>query len=317
MIGKKKAKDVQFYREASDVQFDETGNRKRKYRYGDEDEIELEQQERKRRQGLNKEFKHFADKIGETGTASTGDTLEADIPFRELSFEGVPFRTNVRLQPTTECLVHLSDPPFLVITLSEIELASLERVQFGLKQFDVVFIFSDFTRAPLQINSIPSSQLDDVKNWLNSVDIPLSEGPVNLNWGPIMKTINESPYDFFQQGGWSFLGGTAVGSDHSDDDGSDTESEFEAEPEDLVSSESAEEESEFDGSDASDDSGSASSIGGEESDADDWDELERKAARSDKKKAETNGGGADSDDSDDKPKKKKSAPKTNGKGKRR
>lgn len=62
--------DVQFYREASDVQFDETGNRKRKYRYGDEDEIELEQQERKRRQGLNKEFKHFADKIGETGTAS-------------------------------------------------------------------------------------------------------------------------------------------------------------------------------------------------------------------------------------------------------
>jgi len=35
----------------------------------------------------------------------------------------------------------------------------------------------------------------------------MSEGPVNLNWGPIMKTINESPYDFFQQGGWSFLGG--------------------------------------------------------------------------------------------------------------
>ena len=42
--------DVQFFREASDVQFDETGNRKRKYRYGDEDEIEMEQQERKRRQ---------------------------------------------------------------------------------------------------------------------------------------------------------------------------------------------------------------------------------------------------------------------------
>jgi len=42
----------------------------------------------------------------------------------------------------------------------------------------------------------------------SSVDIPLGEGPVNLNWGPIMKTINESPYDFFQQGGWrSFLGG--------------------------------------------------------------------------------------------------------------
>ena len=64
-----------------------------------------------------------------------GEPLEVDIPFRELSFEGVPFRTNVRLQPTTECLVHLSDPPFLVVTLSDIEIASLERVQFGLKQF--------------------------------------------------------------------------------------------------------------------------------------------------------------------------------------
>ncbi len=43
------------------------------------------------------------------------------------------------------------------------------------------------------------------------MDIPLSEGPVNLNWGPIMKTINEDPYEFFQQGGWSFLGGAAAG----------------------------------------------------------------------------------------------------------
>lgn len=47
------------------MQFDETGNRKRKYRYGDEDEIELEQSELKRRKALNKEFKHFAEKIAE------------------------------------------------------------------------------------------------------------------------------------------------------------------------------------------------------------------------------------------------------------
>lgn len=61
--------DVQIYREASDVQFDETGNRKRKYRYGDEDEIELEQSEMKRRRALNKEFKAFADKISEAVSA--------------------------------------------------------------------------------------------------------------------------------------------------------------------------------------------------------------------------------------------------------
>lgn len=68
--------------------------------------------------------------------------------------------------------MHLTDPPFLVVTLSEIEIASLERVQFSLKQFDMVLIFSDFSRPPLQINSISSSNLDDVKHWLESV--PLS-----------------------------------------------------------------------------------------------------------------------------------------------
>ncbi|KAF7972111.1 hypothetical protein HWV62_18942 [Athelia sp. TMB] len=310
MIGKKKAHDVQFFREASDVQFDETGNRKRKHRYGDEDEIEMEQLERKRRQMLNKEFSQFADKIADAATTSTGDTLEVDVPFRELSFEGVPHRTNVRLQPTTDCLVHLTDPPFLVTTLNEVEVASLERVQFTLKQFDLVLIFKDFTKPPLHINSIPSAQLDDVKNWLNSVDIALSEGPVNLNWGPIMKTINESPYDFFQQGGWSFLGG--AGGENSDpDDGSETESEFEADSEEMISEQSSSDASAYDGSDASDDTGSGSDFGGgdDSDEGDDWDELERKAAKSDLKRAE--GGGKGSDSEDDRPKKKSSG--TNGK----
>jgi len=324
MIGKKKAHDVQFYREASDVQFDETGNRKRKYRYGDEDEIEMEQQERKRRQMLNKEFRAFSEKVTEAATSSTGDTLEPDIPFRELSFEGVPFRTNVRLQPTTECLVHLSEPPFLVATLADIEIASLERVQFGLKQFDLVLVFKDFTRTPLHINSIPSAQLDDVKNWLDSVDIPLAEGPVNLNWGPIMKTITDSPYDFFQTGGWNFLGGTG-GDDSEQDEESDTESEFAAESLESESEANSDDGSAFDGSDASDDEGSGSDFD-DDSEGDDWDELEKKAAKSDKKRVEAGlQGGNDSDDSDDRPKKKaaksskassKPKPKTNGKGRR-
>ncbi|EUC64952.1 SPT16-general chromatin factor (subunit of the heterodimeric FACT complex), putative [Rhizoctonia solani AG-3 Rhs1AP] len=310
IIGKRKSKDVQFYREASDVQFDETGNRKRKYRYGDEDEIELEQNERKRRQQLNKEFKHFAEKIAE---ASGPESLEVDIPFRELEFEGVPFRTNVKLQPTTDCLVQLFDPPFLVVTLSEIEIASLERVQFGLKQFDLIFIFNDFSKTPQHINSIPTKQLDSVKEWLDSVEIPMAEGPVNLNWGQIMKTINENPLEFFREGGWTFLGGTAAGSDKSGSDESDTESEFEGESEDELPSSSDSEESEFDdGSDASEDEGSGSEL--DDDSGDDWDTLEKKAAKSDNKARET-GHGHDSDS--DRPKKKapaKAPAKGSGKG---
>jgi len=190
----------------------------------------------------------------------------------------------------------------------------LERVQFTLKQFDLVLIFKDFTKPPWHINSIPSAQLDDVKNWLDSVDIPLSEGPVNLNWGPIMKTINESPHDFFQQGGWSFLGG-AGGEESDPDDASDTESEFEADSEELISEQSDDDVSDYDASDASDDGASGSDSGGDESDeGDDWDELERKAAKSDQKRTDGAKKG-DSDSEDDRPQKKK--PAANGKSKGR
>lgn len=126
LVGKKKTRDVQFYREATEMQFDETGNRKRKHRYGDEEEFEQEQEERRRRAQLDKEFKNFAEKISD---AARSENLQVDIPFRELGFNGVPSRSSVWIQPTTDCLVQLTEPPFLVITLSDIEIVHLERVQ--------------------------------------------------------------------------------------------------------------------------------------------------------------------------------------------
>ncbi|KAF3058390.1 FACT complex subunit ctc-2 [Daldinia childiae] len=121
---KKKTKDVQFYREATDIQFDETGNRKRKYRHGDEDEFEQEQEDRRHRADLDRQFKSFADKIAEAGK---NEGVEVDMPLRELGFNGVPFRSNVTIQPTTDCLIQITEPPFLVVTLDDIEVAHLER----------------------------------------------------------------------------------------------------------------------------------------------------------------------------------------------
>ena len=126
MIGKKKTKDVQFYREATDMAFDETGTRKRKHRYGDEDEYEQEQQEQRRREALDREFSGFAKKIQD---AATDESIGVDVPHRDLGFTGVPFRSSVLMQPSADCLVQLTEPPFTVITLNEIEVAHLERVQ--------------------------------------------------------------------------------------------------------------------------------------------------------------------------------------------
>lgn len=126
MIGKRKTKDVQFYREATDIAFDETGNRKRKHRYGDEEEFEAEEEERKRRADLDKLFLAFARKIEE---ADKDGRVRVDVPFRDLGFNGVPARSSVWIQPTTDCLVQLTEPPFMVLTLDDIEVVHLERVQ--------------------------------------------------------------------------------------------------------------------------------------------------------------------------------------------
>lgn len=274
MIGKKKAKDVQFYREATDMQFDETGNRKRKHRYGDEEEFEQEQEERRRRAQLDKLFKNFTEKVQSAGQEDVGGV---DIPFRELGFNGVPNRSNVLCQPTTDCLVQLTEPPFTVITLEEIEIAHLERVQFGLKNFDMVFVFKDFHRPPIHINTIPVESLEQVKDWLDSVNIAYSEGPLNLNWGTIMKTITTDPHSFFADGGWSFL---ATESDDEGEDDEEEESAFEMSDSEVAASEvSSEDESDFD-DDASADEGEGS--GDEESGGEDWDEMEKKAKRKDR-----------------------------------
>jgi nucleosome binding factor SPN SPT16 subunit len=177
--------DIQFSREASDVAFDETGNKKRKYRYGDEDEIELEQEEQRRRQQLDKEFQAFATKIA---NASNGE-FEVDIPFRELGFMGVPNRTNVLLQPSTDCLVHLTDQPFTVITLSEVEVCHFERVQHGLKQFDLVFVFTDFTKTPMHINSIPFGQLEGIKEWLEYAHLSFTLLAVERSTDPLVVAL--------------------------------------------------------------------------------------------------------------------------------
>ena len=49
------------------------------------------------------------------------------LPF--CSFHGVPHRSTVLLQPTTNCLVSISDQPSFIITLDEVELVHFERVQ--------------------------------------------------------------------------------------------------------------------------------------------------------------------------------------------
>ena len=204
------------------------------------------------------------------------------MPLREIGFNGVPNRSNVYIQPTTECLIQITEPPFTVLTLDDIEVAHLERVQFGLKNFDLVFVFKDFTRAPAHINTIPVESLEDVKEFLDSSDIAYSEGPLNLNWSVIMKTVTANPHQFFLDGGWGFLQSDSDDEDRSAE--SEEESAFEMDDSDLDEvSESSEEGSDFD-SNASDEASDEAEMSDEE-EGEDWDELERKASKRDRESA--------------------------------
>ncbi|CCD23632.1 chromatin-remodeling protein SPT16 NDAI_0B06000 [Naumovozyma dairenensis CBS 421] len=282
LMGKKKIQDIQFYREASDMAVDETGTGRRgqnKFRrYGDEDELEQEQEERRKRAALDKEFKYFADAIAE---ASNG-LLTVESTFRDLGFQGVPNRSAVYCMPTTDCLVQLVEPPFLVVNLEEIEICVLERVQFGLKNFDVVFIYKDFNKPVTHINTVPIESLDFLKQWLTDMDIPYTVSTINLNWGTIMKSLQEDPHQFFLDGGWTFL---ATGSDDEGSDESEEEiSEYEASEEDPSDESAISDEDDY--SDAEDDisdDGSEDFSGGESAEeGEDWDELEKKAAKADR-----------------------------------
>ncbi|KAL6950188.1 FACT complex subunit spt16 [Hanseniaspora vineae] len=281
LMGKKKVQDIQFYREATDMAVDETGNSRKgnnKFRrYGDEDELEQEQEEKRKRAALDKEFKIFADAISD---ASNG-YVDVDSPFKELGFQGVPGRSAVLCMPTRDCLIQLVEPPFLVVNLNEVEICCLERVQFGLKNFDLVFVYKDFNKAVTHVNTIPIEDLDVIKSWLTDVDIPYTVSTINLNWVNILKT---DPHDFFIDGGWGFL---PVGSDIEADD-SDMEEEEISEYE--ASDDDPQDESDFSGGsdedddeDAYSDEGSDFSGGDESEEGEDWDELEKKAARADKK----------------------------------
>ena len=70
----------------------------------------------------------------------------------------------------------------------------------------MVLVLKDFSQKPVQVNSISVEHLDALKTWLDSCNIKFYEGPANLNWGSIMKHINEIGLEgFYDDGGWKFL----------------------------------------------------------------------------------------------------------------
>ncbi|XP_077983541.1 FACT complex subunit SPT16-like [Glandiceps talaboti] len=272
LFSNKKHVDVQFYTEVGEI----TTDLHKHHNIHDRDDLAAEQAERELRHRLKSAFKNFIDKVENI----TKGEVEFEVPFRELGFHGAPHRSNALLQPTSSCLVNVTEwPPFL-ITLDAVELVHFERVQFHIRNFDMVFVFKDYTKKISMVNAVPMSSLDQVKDWLNSCDIKYTEGVQSLNWTKIMKTILEDTEGFFEQGGWNFLEPQSEAEDDDDDDDEDEA----YQPSDADSEEAGGSESEYSEEMESEDESdwSGEELDSDESSGKDWDELEAEAAQADR-----------------------------------
>ncbi|XP_003384743.1 PREDICTED: FACT complex subunit SPT16-like [Amphimedon queenslandica] len=278
IIGKKKQADIQFYTEVGEIMTDLGRN----HHMHDRDDLLAEQTERELRQKLDNAFDSFRRKVEQMPQCH----VDFEKPFRDLGYPGVPFRSTVFLMPTANCLVNLTEQPPFIVTLDEVELVHFERVQFQLKNFDMVLVFKDYKRKVSMVASIPMKNLDQVKEWLNSCDIRYTEGVQSLSWAKIMKTINEDPEGFFESGGWSFLDPE---SDEEEEDESSESDEYQPSDDgDMeVGDESEEEDSDENYTSISegDESDYEDSEEDEES-GKDWDELEEEARKADRAREE-------------------------------
>ncbi len=190
------------------------------------------------------------------------------------------------MRPTKYCLIAISEFPFFVIDIDDIEVVCFERVQFGIKNFDMAIIFKDFTTMK-RINSIPIEHIENIKEYLNDIGIIYAESVVNMNWTNVLQTIREDFEDFLENGAWKFL--------VEEDDGSNAEGrdpdEVESDASFSVDEEEGEdEESDFEESDEEDDDEDFESSGFEEEDelseeGLSWEEMERQAEEEDRRAA--------------------------------
>jgi len=279
MVGRKKTMDIQFCTEVAELSQSLAPSRSRDH---DAEGLEEERRERAMRQKLNEDYHKFTKNVEDMV-----GTLEFDIPYRELAFYGVPNKSFVLIQPTVNCLVQLIEPPFFIMSLQDIEICNLERVSFGLQQFDAIFVMTDFSKPVVRIDNVPVKYLETLKKWLDSCNINFYEMPGTLNWKRIMKTIREDPQGFFEMGGWeSMLKGESdeegAGDDELDPGDEDFESDDYQEADD--DDDSLEIDSGAESDEYSEEDEEIEVVEEEEEEAPDWDELEEQFRKDDKKK---------------------------------
>ncbi|KAH9386069.1 uncharacterized protein NEMAJ01_0965 [Nematocida major] len=236
MVADKRTADIQFFRDCTANAVHDT--RKTRNRAGGEDaEMYEEEEEERMREEINDAFYEFAQHV----TRKSRVTLEEPI---SKGFYGVPHRQSVLIQPTAECLVNLTEFPFFILPLKEIEILNFERRVSGVTTSDLVFVLKDKSKAPMHVYGISASSVPWMMDFFDSKNICFTETKVNIQWNNVIRSILNDPVAFYEGGAWAILqpsrevgDGEEEAADDDDAVDLDTSEESEDEEEDFLTDE--------------------------------------------------------------------------------
>jgi len=284
LLNKKKCTDISFYTEAIEASTALTKNRRNMY---DPDEMDEEQRERKMRRLLNKNLLKFCKTVHNHVEGKAGVTFDIEQPYADLCFFGTAHREMVRLQPTVDSLINVTESPPFVVTLADIEHVHFEGVLANKKNFDMAIIMNDKTTFHT-IRAIPMGQLGTVREWLTDIGQTCTHGSNSMKWANILESVRAIDEELFwadvdedgtkKDVGWEFLNVEARRD--SGDEPSEEESAFEVD-EDDEESEDDYDESDFDEESSDNLASEAYSDEDESEEEGDW---EAKAKSDDKRK---------------------------------
>jgi len=98
----------------------------------------------------------------------------------------------------------------------------------GLKNFDLVFVYKNYEKPVMRITAVPITHVEQIKNWLDKMDIIFFESTKNFAWVNILGEIKKDLKGFLEDGGWNVILGDSD-SEGNDEEEQDQDSEFEVE----------------------------------------------------------------------------------------
>jgi len=174
--------------------------------------------------------------------------------------------------------VALSEFPFFVLDVNDIEVVQFERMYYGMKNFDLAVIKKDFTTC-LRINSIPTEYTEELKDYFDGINIIYLESMAPLKWDLVLAQIREDFEGWLNDGAWLQLV-------EDEEEGEQEESEDEDDPACSYDDEEESESDSYYSDDVSDEESSDVASDDLSESGQEWDDLEKQAIEEDRKQAQ-------------------------------